>query len=64
LLRQQATIVELMDSRPWSFRRPRRGWWVLVIEVPTREEALTWQHDRQGLRCAQEVREIMFDPES
>lgn len=36
-----------------------------VIEVPTREEALAWAaRIAAGCRCAQEVREIMFDPES
>lgn len=36
-----------------------------IIEVPSREEALAWAA-RLALacRCAQEVREIMFDPES
>ena len=36
-----------------------------VIEVPTREDALTWaRRIAVGCRCAQEVREIMYDPES
>ena len=48
------------------FRRPRAvvgGF--SIIEVPTREEALDWAaRIAKGCRCAQEVREIMFDPES
>jgi len=36
-----------------------------VIEVSSREEALEWAAKiAAGCRCAQEVREIMYDPES
>jgi hypothetical protein len=36
-----------------------------IIEVPSREEALMWAaRFAQACRCAQEVREIAFDPES
>ena len=36
-----------------------------IIEVTSREEALAWAaRIAQACRCAQEVREIMFDPES
>ena len=36
-----------------------------IIEVPSREEALVWAgRIAESCRCAQEVREIMFDPES
>ncbi len=36
-----------------------------IIEVASREEALVWAaRFAAGCRCAQEVREIMFDPES
>ncbi|MFT3720976.1 YciI family protein [Pseudorhodoferax sp.] len=36
-----------------------------VIEVASREEALAWTARlAAACRCAQEVREIMFDPES
>lgn len=36
-----------------------------IVEVPTREEALAWAARlARACRCAQEVREIMFDPES
>lgn len=36
-----------------------------IIEVVSREEALVWAaRIADACRCAQEVREIMFDPES
>ena len=36
-----------------------------IIEVPSREEAVAWAtRIARACRCAQEVREIMFDPES
>jgi hypothetical protein len=36
-----------------------------IIEVSSREEALVWAAAiAAACRCAQEVREIMFDPES
>ena len=36
-----------------------------IIEVRSREEALVWAgRIAEACRCAQEVREIMFDPES
>lgn len=36
-----------------------------IIEVPTREEALAWAaRIAAACRCAQEVREIGYDPES
>jgi hypothetical protein len=36
-----------------------------IIEVSSRAEALAWAaRIARGCRCAQEVREIMFDPES
>jgi hypothetical protein len=36
-----------------------------IIEVPTREEALEWAAKiAAACRCAQEVREIGYDPES
>lgn len=36
-----------------------------VIDVSSREEALAWAaRIAEACRCAQEVREIMFDPES
>jgi hypothetical protein len=36
-----------------------------IIEVPSREQALVWAaRIAKSCRCAQEVREIMFDPDS
>ena len=36
-----------------------------VVDVPTREEALEWAaKTAAACRCAQEVRELIFDPES
>lgn len=36
-----------------------------IIEVASREEALVWAaRIAEACQCAQEVREIMFDPES
>lgn len=36
-----------------------------IIEVPSHEEALAWAaRIAEACRCVQEVREIMFDPES
>ena len=36
-----------------------------ILEVSSREEALAWAgRIAKACRCAQEVREIMFDPES
>ena len=36
-----------------------------IIETPTREEALEWAAKiAAACRCTQEVREIMYDPES
>ena len=36
-----------------------------IIDVPSREEALAWAAKiAVACRCAQEVREIMYDPES
>ena len=36
-----------------------------IIDAPSRDEALAWAaRIAKACRCAQEVREIMFDPES
>jgi hypothetical protein len=36
-----------------------------IVDVPSREEALEWAAKiAAACRCAQEVREIMYDPES
>jgi hypothetical protein len=67
LLRQQATIVGTDGSySPGPFPETKAvvgGF--SIIEVPTREDALKWAaRIAKSCRCAQEVREIMFDPES
>jgi hypothetical protein len=67
LLRQQATIVGTDGTAalgPFPETKAVVGGFS-IIEVPTREEALDWAaRIAKGCRCAQEVREIMFDPES
>lgn len=36
-----------------------------IVEVPSREEVLVWAaRIAEACKCAQEVREIMLDPES
>ena len=67
LLRQQATIIGTDGSSTLgSFPETKAvvgGF--SIIEVPSREEALVWAaRIAKSCRCAQEVREIMFDPES
>ena len=65
--RQQPTIVATDGSAsvgPVSERKPVIGGFS-IIEVPSREDALHWAAKfAVACRCAQEVREIMFDPES
>jgi hypothetical protein len=67
VLRQQATIVATDGS---SSRGPVPETKAVIggfsiIEVPSHEVALQWAaRIAKGCRCAQEVREIMFDPES
>lgn len=67
LQRQQATIVKTDGSAaagPMPETKAVVGGFS-VIEVPTRADALAWAaRIAKGCRCAQEVREIMFDPES
>ncbi len=65
--RQQATMVAVDGGvTPGPARETKAvigGF--SIIEVPTREEALAWAARlAESCRCAQEVREIMFDPES
>jgi hypothetical protein len=49
---------------PYPESKARLGG-MTVIEVPSREEALEWAAKiAVACRCAQEVREFMFDPES
>jgi hypothetical protein len=67
LLRQQASIVATDGSvtpGPVPEVKAVVGGFS-IIEVPTRAEAVAWAaRIAAGCRCAQEVREIMFDPES
>ena len=67
LQRQQASIVAtdgtVADS-PFPETKAVVGGFS-ILEVPTREEALRWAAKlAEACRCAQEVREIMYDPES
>jgi hypothetical protein len=65
--RQRATIVGPDGSAvegPVPESKPAIGGFS-IIEVSTREEALAWAAKiAASCRCAQEVREILFDPES
>jgi hypothetical protein len=65
--RQQSTIVEADGSisvGPVPEKKAVIGGFS-IIDVPSREEALVWAARlATACRCAQEVREIMFDPES
>lgn len=67
VLRQQATIVAPSGTTslgPVPETKAVVGGFS-IIEVPTREDALAWAvRIAKGCRCAQEVREIMFDPQS
>jgi hypothetical protein len=67
LLKQQATIVGtdgVARSGPFPETKAVVGGFS-VVEVASREDALMWAAKiATGCRCAQEVREIMFDPES
>lgn len=65
--RQQATVVAsdgTVTAGPVPETKAVIGGFS-IIEVPSREEALVWAaRIAKACRCAQEVREIMFDPES
>jgi hypothetical protein len=65
--RQQATIVDTdgaVTAGPVPETKAVIGGFS-IIEVPSRAEALEWAaRIARGCRCAQEVREIMFDPTS
>jgi hypothetical protein len=65
--RQQATIVGAdgaVTKGPVPETKAVIGGFS-IIEVPSREEALEWAaRIARGCRCAQEVREIMYDPAS
>lgn len=65
--RQQATIVGTdgtVAEGPVPETKPAIGGFC-IIEVDSREEAHHWAtRIARSCRCAQEVREIMYDPES
>ena len=67
LLRQQSTIVGMDGATslgPFPETKAVVGGFS-IIEVSTRDEALMWAaRIAESCRCPQEVREIMFDPES
>jgi hypothetical protein len=67
IARQQATIVATDGSvtrGPVPETKAVVGGFS-ILEVPSREDALAWAaRFAAACRCAQEVREIMFDPES
>ena len=67
ILRQQAAIVAVdgsVSAGPAPETKAVVGGFS-IIEVPTRDDALRWAaRIAESCRCAQEVREIMFDPES
>lgn len=65
--RQQATLVATdgtITGGPVPEKKAVIGGFS-IIEAPSLEEALVWAaRIADACRCAQEVREIMFDPES
>ena len=67
VMRQQAAIVAIdgtISVGPVPEKKAVVGGFS-IIDVPSRGEALVWAaRIAQSCRCAQEVREIMFDPES
>ncbi len=67
LQRQQAGIVATdgtVTDGPLPERKAVVGGFS-ILEVASREEALAWAaRIAEACRCAQEVREIMYDPES
>ena len=67
ILRQQATIVATdgtVSAGPVPESKAVLGGFS-IIEVPTRNDAVLWAaRIAESCRCAQEVREIMFAPES
>ncbi|MEU1395362.1 YciI family protein [Micromonospora zamorensis] len=67
LERQQATIVATdgtVTDGPYPETREVIGG-LVVVDVATREEALAWAAKiAAACRCAQEIRELMPDPET
>jgi hypothetical protein len=66
LMRQQASIVALdgtVTDGPSPETKAVLGGFA-IVDVPTREEAIVWAgRFAEACRCAQEVRELMDDPE-
>ena len=67
LLTQRASIVAIdgsVSDGPFPETKAVLGGFS-ILELPSREEALRWAAKlAAACRCAQEVREIMYDPES
>ncbi|GAA5069718.1 YciI family protein [Lysobacter panacisoli] len=67
IMSQQASIVATDGSvaaGPYPETKAVIGGFS-ILEVPSRDEALAWAARlAASCRCAQEVREIMYDPES
>jgi hypothetical protein len=67
LLSQRASIVATdgsVSDGPYPETKAVIGGFS-IMEVSSRDEALTWAAKlASACRCAQEVREIMYDPES
>lgn len=67
LQRQQATIIGTdgtVAEGPYPETKAVIGGFS-IIEAPSRADALDWAaRIAEACRCAQEVREIMYDPES
>ncbi len=67
LPRQRASVVATdgtVTDRPFPETKPVLGGFS-IIEVATRDDAMAWAaRFAQACRCAQEVREIYYDPES
>ena len=67
ILNQQASIVATdgsVSDGPYPETKAVIGGFS-IMEVPSRDEALMWAAKlASACRCAQEAREIMYDPES
>ncbi|MBN6150174.1 hypothetical protein JR065_07465 [Xanthomonas sp. AmX2] len=67
LLTQQASVVAIdgsVSDGPYPETKAVIGGFS-ILEVRSRDEALMWAAKlASACRCAQEVREIMYDPES
>ena len=67
ILRQQSSVVApdgTLSAGPVPETKAVLGGFS-IIEVPSRDQALAWAaRFADACRCGQEVREIMFDPES